>query len=78
MEPGIVREPGDGQGEEERAEKTVGAVLSGDDDKVGAGFFPWQQQVYIVVPGDGIHQLVLEPCVDKKDTAKNQQNKITE
>ena len=62
MEPGVVREPGDRQGEEQGAEEAVGAVLGGDDDEIGAGLLPGQEQVHIVVPGDSVHQLVLEDC----------------
>ncbi len=60
LQPGVVGQAGQGQGEEQRAEKAVGAVLGGDDDKVGAGLLPRQQQIHIMVAGDGVHQLVLE------------------
>ena len=60
MEPGVVREPWKSQGEEQRTEEAVRAVLSGDDDEVSAGLLSGQQEVNVMVPGDGVHQFVLK------------------
>ena len=43
MQSGIVGKSGEGQREEQRAEKAIGAVLRGDDDEVSTGFLPGQQ-----------------------------------
>ncbi len=60
LQPGVVGQPGQGQGEKQGAEEAVGAVLGRDDDEVGAGLLSREQQIDIVVPGDGVHQLVLK------------------
>ena len=59
MEPGIVGELGKVR-EKKESLKTVSAVLCGDDDEVGAGPLPREQQIHIMVAGDLIHQRVLE------------------
>ena len=68
VEPGVVGEMGKIQREEQRTQKSAGTVLGGDDDEIGAGLLSRYQKVNAVVPDDSVHQLVLEPCVDKKDT----------
>ena len=70
VEPGVVRQLRNGQGEEQRTEKAVGAVLGGDNDEVGAGPFARQCQVDVVVPGDLVHQLILvdgQPVAQSND-----------
>ena len=71
MKAGIVGKPGKGQREEQGTEKAIGAVLRGNDDKVGTGFLPGQQQVHIVVACDFIYQGVLKDC---KPVAKADDN----
>ena len=60
LQPGVVRQPGQGQGEEQGTEEAVGAVLGGDNHEVGARLFARQQQVNVMVAGNRIHQLILE------------------
>ena len=71
MKAGIVGKPGKGQREEQGTEKAIGAVLRRNDDKVGTGFLPGQQQVHIVVACDFIYQGVLKDC---KPVAKADDN----
>ena len=67
MEPGIVGEARKGQGEEQGAQKAVGAVLCRDDNKVGTWPLSWKQKINIMVAGDLVHQRVLK---DRKAVAK--------
>ena len=60
VEPGVVGELRNGQGEEQGAEEAVGTVLGGDDHEVGTGLLAGEGQVHIVVPGDSVHQAILE------------------
>ena len=60
VEPGVVGEAGEGQGEKEGAQEAVGAVLGGYNDKVGTGLLARQQQIHVVVAGNLVHQSVLE------------------
>ena len=58
--PRVVGQAGEEQGEEHRAEELQGAVLCGNDAEVGAWALSGEQQINVIMPGDFVHQLVLE------------------